>query len=222
MPSESKQIYPKSRRRGSTTSEALSQSSFSSLSSLSSLSSRLCKSPLLKQETERNLIAAQEKFPKLSLRLFSAGYSLHHKISQYDLKEAFKNWTAAGSPDCLFKEAIALCEKCTGAIGLQALLNVPFNVELGPSTEIRINDPGDKFDPSFDDDGSMSPRSRAMQIALQSKHKKTPMFEKIGLAFIEAYKIHTRELQLSDSEMSTPVLTQWQPDESGRWSRVSI
>lgn len=199
-------------------------SSFSSSSSASSSSSsvKMHKSPRLISETQRTFHDIKQRRPELCLKLFKDDeYSLHHKISQSTLRIAFNNWMKAKQPDGDFKDAITICEKCTGINGLQALLNAPFNVELGPLSKYRSADPGDRFDASFYSDGEMTPRSKAMQTVVTKKQRKKhlPTYEIIGRAFLAAYDVHINELYLSDSELSLPILTQWKQQPDGKWMK---
>lgn len=198
-------------------------SSFSSTSSRRSNPEKIHKSPTLLYESQKTFQEINRQHPELCSQLFKDHeFSLHHKISQSDINTAFNLWIKAGQPDGDFKNAIRICEQCTNAFGLQALLNAPFNLELGPLSKYRISDPGDCFDPSFYSDGEITPRSRAMYSVLTKKQRKKPIpiFETIGLAFLAAYDAHVNELHLLDSELSTPILSQWEQQADGKWKRT--
>lgn len=177
------------------------------------------KLPSLSQQAAKLIDEAKQAEPELAEKMFdSYAYSYHHKISQSYLKAAYKDWVTAGSPEGKFKEAVRICEKSTSGIGLKALLNAPFNLELGPLSEYRHKDPGHKFDPNYEADGSMSPRSRAMQKELKSTY---PLFNEIGAAIIKAHEIHVNELKLDRTMVSSPVLAQWSlQEDTKKWQRT--
>lgn len=207
----------------SSSSSISSSSSFSSSYSHATTPEKIHKSPSLHYESERTFQDISRKYPELCLQLFKDDeYSLHHKISQSAINNAFKLWIKAGQPDGEFKDAIQICERSTHVHGLQALLNAPFNLELGPLSRYRIADPGDSFDPSFYSDGEVTPRSKAMHFILTKKQRKKPMpiYETIGRAFLAAYDAHANEMHLPDSALSTPILTQWEQQTGGKWKRT--
>jgi len=192
-----------------------------------------------------NLLTSPSALPNSPPILF---FSVHHKISQKHLTDAYNtaHFIRSTPPYTLprfWTEALSRIENLTEATGLKALLNAPFNLEIGPRAELvySAQDSAD-FDPSFETVGGdwnsiyeedvtfvMTPRSRALSstptmISSIEYSKKYNFLERMGGAFLGAIAHHGNAQSRSGldfAELPTPNLKQWFWSSSHhRWTRL--
>ena len=90
------------------------------------------------------------------------------------------------------------------------IMSLPFNMTLGPRPESRTDDPGDQFDPNYNESGSRTPRSKALEGAWSEDSGKIDP-DKLRAALLVAKKAHE----------TSPVINRshWESDEDGKYSR---
>jgi hypothetical protein len=103
--------------------------------------------------------ADKTKFP-------SGKYTVHHKVARKGLKGLHKGMEDHADVSGTFKaklEEIGTAD-LNGATNTQKiLLNLPFNLEVGPPGDKRIGDPGSGIDLNKTESGTVTPRSVALQ-----------------------------------------------------------
>ena len=143
-------------------------------------------------------------------------YTIHHKISRSNLRSLYAQMT-----DPTNAKAAAPLEQALDTIGqdvgaksrMKILLNMPANLEVGPSTERRTDDPGSGFDPNV----PLSPRSGRLAAADSEISSSSPDFGKLAKIFLDAHHTH---LGMAKGEVLTPPqLDQWKKAKGDKYKR---
>jgi hypothetical protein len=142
-------------------------------------------------------------------------YTLHHKISQSKLEILHKEFEQAregpSSDTKHLQKVVDMLQSITDTgSSRKAFLNMPANIEVGPPTDQRLNDPGTGFDPNVTKDGRMSPRSRELSHVDKMISQRDFNFNSIAQHLEEAQKIHDKIMRrLQKTLLSDPLVEQW-------------
>jgi Domain of unknown function (DUF4157) len=150
----------------------------------------------------------------------SGKYTVHHKVARKGLKDLHKGMVEHADVSGSFKAKLETIgtEDLKGASNTQKiLLNLPFNLEVGPPGDKRIGDPGSGIDLNKTESGAVTPRSEALQHIDSATSQQGEMGKK---SFWDALAVKLEELRVLQQEqleedgregslLSAPKLGQW-------------
>jgi hypothetical protein len=142
--------------------------------------------------------AREDKLDKLKQALFEGGlYTIHHKVSQSNLKKLAKRIEADKVHHAQFQYLL-------GDNVEKGLLNLAANLEVGPVGSKRVGDPGSGFDPNVKD-GKMTPRSKMLQDLDRMITRGADLGEAYSL-IEEIMGVHGKKY---GEKLSEPIVDQW-------------
>lgn len=150
-------------------------------------------------------------------KLFPGGaYTVHHKVSRFKLRGLHTAMTKApGAAAKLSKVLHATVPSTTS--DLNALLNIPGNLEVGP--QARVADPGSGFDPSYED-GAMTPRSQTLSEVDTLISRPAIDFDEVAKRLMLLHKQQQEALKKRGGTLITmPVKSQWTPGGNNKFNR---
>lgn len=151
--------------------------------------------------------------------LFPGGkYTVHHKISRSRLRGLHMKMKGAGAAAAPLSRALAVTARQSGAGNeLNALLNIPGNLEVGPQE--RAGDPGSGFDPNYES-GAMTPRS-AILNEVDSDIQREPIdYAAVAAKLLEVQRLHEAGLPRGGkSVLTAPKKGQWKKGARNKFTR---
>lgn len=164
-------------------------------------------------------------------QLFKNGkYTIHHKVSRSNLKGLHKKMVQHADVSQSFKLKLEEIGTSTfkGASNTQKiLLNLPFNLEVGPSGDNRIGDPGSGVDLNTDEDGARTPRSEVLNeidnaIGNETQMNQQQFWDALTTKLETLRKLQKSQLKSDgreDNVLSKPKVDQWEPQQGGKFRR---
>jgi hypothetical protein len=162
-------------------------------------------------------------------KFLNGDYTIHHKISRNHLSTLFDRMEKAKSDPGVQKLYIFL-DEIKSLVGVdsdwRALLNMPANLEVGPSTSQRTGDPGSGTDVNTrlkpgGLERTVTERSltllQADQLILAGSNGNTD-FSKIADRFLTAHKVHMKMVE-KGRILTDPVIDQWSKGKRGKFIR---
>jgi uncharacterized protein DUF4157 len=143
--------------------------------------------------------------------LFPGGeYTVHHKIPRTRLRRLHTNMDEAGAAATPLHDALREIGAITGTESpLKILLNIPANLEVGPPTQRRVDDPGPGFDGNHEH-GAMTPRSTILEVVDGLLQKAPVDFAAVAAKLLAAHQLHLAALEREGGTVLTPPKTgQW-------------
>lgn len=171
---------------------------------------------------------AANKIAKENKELFQGGqYTIHHKISRNQLHTLYEKMEIARKerPDDV-QDLTVFLENLGDRVGtpnpLRALLNMPANLEVGPSTSHRIDDPGTGFDANTVPDKTyrrMTNRSNYLSQVDTMISQTSINFNKVANLLRQADNAHKQ--QAKGELLTMPLEEQWERQSNGKFKRLN-
>ncbi|SFF10005.1 protein of unknown function [Chitinophaga sp. CF118] len=155
-------------------------------------------------------------------------YTIHHKVSQSKLKKLHEGFELHPSVAASFGNKLLSIgqDYFNGSTNTRKiLLNLPFNLEVGPPGDRRIDDPGSGFDYNRSGNGIITPRSKVLEdidaaAGNEDQMGQKPFWDELAVKLERLRKLQNDEEKNNSSALSTPKLEQWQ-EEKGKHKRVN-
>jgi hypothetical protein len=150
-------------------------------------------------------------------KLFPGGaYTVHHKVSRFKLRGLHTAMTKDPSGSARLSKVLHATGPETSS-DLNALLNIPGNLEVGP--QARVADPGAGFDPNWES-GAMTPRSRTLNDIDTLIDRPAIDFDEVAKRLLILHKQQQEALARRGGTLITmPIRSQWTPGGSNKFKR---
>jgi len=150
-------------------------------------------------------------------KLFPGGaYTVHHKVSRFKLRGLHTAMTKAGGAAAGLSKVLSVVTPGTTS-ELNALLNIPGNLEVGPQE--RVGDPGSGFDPNYEG-GAMTPRSQTLSEIDTLISRPAINFDEVAKRLMILHKQQQEALRKRGGTLITmPIKSQWTPGGSNKFKR---
>lgn len=153
-----------------------------------------------------------------------AGHTMHHKISRATISVLVQKYNQLPDKGIAseFQKFVNEIGKKVNATSMEKILiNMPANLELGPSSDKRVGDPGSGFDPNIEkQSGRMTPRSTQLDEAsrvMEGKMTTAEEWNKLTQFLRQADEQHKEEF--SGDLVSNPRPNLWTQEKGGKYRK---
>ncbi|MEU2228114.1 DUF4157 domain-containing protein [Streptomyces sp. NPDC018347] len=145
--------------------------------------------------------------------------TLHHKISRTELDTILASAKEAGASAAPLSGFLDEIRDVLGstAADKKALHNMPANLEMGPASDTRLNDPGSGTDFNHTPSGALTPRSSELNDALSLAKRQPVDWAAVAEKLREAQRIHAATY--GGAILSPPELARWE-QYRGKWKKA--